>query len=53
MISTFARHYKTGEPLPAQAMEALVKSKKMFTAIVSIVSLYMQNKIFIEKKEEI
>ena len=38
VISTFARHYKTGEPLSEEAVNNMCQSKKLFNASVSRIS---------------
>jgi len=40
VLCSFARHFKTGEPLPEDTIIQLCQTKKMFSASVSIVQSY-------------
>jgi Zn-dependent oligopeptidase len=40
VLCSFARHFKTGEPLPEDTIIQLCQTKKMFSASVSIVRFY-------------
>ena len=41
VISSFARHYKTGEPLPESVVEDICAAKHLFDASVSLLCVYV------------
>ena len=43
VISSFARHYKTGEPLADSVVHDMCAAKHLFAASISLFSLYVES----------
>ena len=51
VISSFARHYKTGEPLADSVVHDMCAAKHLFAAAINLLSLYVESNINSQPKQ--